>query len=959
MPDLPIPSSDPLPARVTAPPAPAFKTASPPAGHRGLTFGPFLFYTESGQLVGPNGEIQLGPQALALLTILLENPGTLIPKREIFLRIWPAADVAESNLRVQVGRLRSALGDDPYSPRFVHTTAGLGYRFIAPVTEQGVEFAPDAAPRSGPIGRGDVVRDLLDCLPEQRLLTLVGPGGIGKTTVARELLVNAHRQTGIETAILELDALQDPSHITAAIASTFGLTSDAPTPASIAAAIRPRSILFLIDNCEHLIADVSKCIETLVHATTRLIIVATSREPLRVEGERVYRLPPLDFPTSTSPLSSNEAIQYPAVELFVVRSMERDPKFAFNDEVTPHISRICSHLDGVPLAIELAAARVNAFAPEALANRLEDRLALLNMNRQSAYARHQTLLATLDWSHDLLSGSEQLALRRLSVFPGEFCLPSALALLQPDMAGQMALDSVAELVAKSLLVSTSRPGQPRYKLLQTTRAYALSKLEAAGEVQSSLRSMASFTATHLLTALSAWETMETSAWLEAHAWRLGMIRASLDWSLGDGGDLQAALALTENSAPFWFALSLASDYRRYLETVLGHAEIPLPSIRRIKLQITLASAIFNISGPAPEVRDIAENALQQARSLGSPELELRALYRLARERYSRGLYQEAVGFVEQFGATARRHDNSGSLPIYHRMLSVGLHALGDHQAARQHAERALQDRPSAGQSMHKGLYEYEHNVAAHAHYARILWVLGLPADAARSAADGVQHALRSASAAHVCSALANSACLVAFWNGDQAAQETYVSMMEIYAEKMLSSHWRQLGRAYRGIIDLKSMTDANEIATTLAEIHRHCANSHQLDTLVTMEPRLVTTAAVSRATAGNSPWSAPEVLRAYGLQLLVTSGRAAHYQVESVFENALALARSQSAIGWETRIVTEQALLRDARGDRPGAVALLTDALARVSRDHQIPDIARASRALSAMSDGVAPEVRR
>ncbi|MCB8882682.1 winged helix-turn-helix domain-containing protein [Acidisoma cellulosilytica] len=910
-------------------------------------FDDFIFDGKQRTLTKDGAPVRLGSRALSLLDMLLQRPGQVVGKRDIFSQVWPGVRVDDANLRVHVAALRRALGDDTANPKRLHTVPGLGYRFVV---DEGPQPGPGSASDHAGMAAGDIIgrsqdiHDIAQRLARQRFVTITGPGGMGKTTVARAL-ARTHATGEDGTAyILELAGLSEPELITPMLASLLNLQLATPSLAALVLALKHRRLLIVFDNCEHLIDGAATVAEALIAGTEVIQILATSREPLRAEGEWIYRLPSLAVPGTEIP-SAAAALSYSAVALFIRRSMASDDRFVFTKDELPAVIQICRQLDGMPLALELAAARVVSFPVKELAALLDNRFEVLTRGRRSARPRHQTLRATMDWSYDLLSDVERIVLRRLAVFRGEFSLAAALrVVISNDVHRAAALDSLAGLVAKSLAVTGSRSGSVTYRLLETTRAYASEKLARVAETGLANQRFAEAVQEVVWEAETDWPLFDTPTWLDKYAWRLENLRAAIDWALSPQGDGQQAVALVVGSAPIWFALSLVSDYCVLIERALMHPTAGrMDRTLRLRLEVLHASALFSTKGPVPEVAVIAQRALTEARALGDTESEVRALYRLARETYARGEYAKAVDFTRQFGAAVERLGDPALRLIYNRMLSLGLHAIGDHRGAQDNAERVLSDATPVGRSMNKGLYEYDHQVAIRAHFARILWVRGFADRAALLAEEGVVRALETMTAAPLCSVLSNSACVIAFWSGDTAAQDRYVTLLETHAETILSDYWRAFAQAYRAAIDLRSETDPETRSVLLGRIRGGSINAFYVDTIATIGLTLSTEAGFSRADKGQAPWSAPETIRAYGAALLERDSEPALARAEALFDRARGMAAAQGALAWELRAAIDLAKLWAARGDGVRARMMLDEVYGRFTEGFETQDLRLAS----------------
>jgi predicted ATPase/DNA-binding winged helix-turn-helix (wHTH) protein len=473
---------------------------------RAIEFGRFSLLTHSRELLADGAPVPLGSRAIDVLFALIEAPGLLVTKDELLSRVWPGTYVEENSLQFQISTLRKALGEDR---DFIRTVSGRGYRFVAELTApaphaptrqadttfnrvgRAVAQVPSLkaytnlpAATSELIGRELQLEDVAALVSANRLLTLVGAGGIGKTRLAVELGRRVLEDFADGVWIVELGPLSDPALVLPAIASALDLDDAANSPDGLATALSSKRLLLVLDNCEHLIGAAAEIVEALLHANASLQVVATSREPLRADAEWVYRVPPLDVPPEAAE-EIEELMRHSAAKLFISRMLAAEPGSQPDTRMGAAAAKICRRLDGIPLAIELAAATAAALGVEGLASRVDDQLSLLTDGRRTAPTRQQTLRGTLDWSYDLLTELERAVMRRLAVFGGEFTMEEASAVAaNGDVAASQVLASVANLVTKSLVVRDDSQPMPRFRLLQTMRAYAMAKLKEAGEFDS-------------------------------------------------------------------------------------------------------------------------------------------------------------------------------------------------------------------------------------------------------------------------------------------------------------------------------------------------------------------------------------------------------------------------------------------------------------------------------------------
>jgi len=458
--------------------------------HDVLDFEHFAIKPAERQLLIDGRPATLGSRAFDLLMALIEHRDRVVAKNELLDLVWPGLVVEEGNLAVQVSNLRKLLG-----ARSIATIPGRGYRFTASPVGSSLGVDRKVAPMQPGlrtnlplvlqplIGRDDDLAALGALLADHRFITITGAGGMGKTRLAERVLHERRDAFEHGVAWVELAALTDSALLPGTIAGAMGLQTGGGDPLrGLVASLAPLQMLVAIDNAEHLISEVAHVVQALLDGAPRLRIVVTSQAPLRLAVERVYRLSGLAIPDADDDLA--DALGYGAVGLFVQRARAADRRFVADAQTLPAIRRICARLDGVALALELAAARVPMLGVAGLAASLDERLQVLTQGRRDAPQRQSTLRAALEWSHALLSPTEAIVFRRLAVFAGSFSLDAARRVAaDPDGTGLnewQVLEGLGVLVDRSL-VAADLGELPRYRLLESARALALERLAASEE----------------------------------------------------------------------------------------------------------------------------------------------------------------------------------------------------------------------------------------------------------------------------------------------------------------------------------------------------------------------------------------------------------------------------------------------------------------------------------------------
>jgi predicted ATPase/class 3 adenylate cyclase len=504
------------------------------------------------------------------------------------------------------------------------------------------------------VGREEEVAEIAGLLATSRLVTLVGTGGVGKTRTALQVAAEMLDGSGDGVWFVDLAPLRDPAMLAQEVLNVFGLAAPPDkTPIQVLLEyLRARRLLIVLDNCEHVVAAAASTVDAILRGCPGVSILATSREGLNVSGERVYRMPSLALPPE-GPLTAAQGAAYGAVALFAERACAADGRFALTDANAAIVAEVCRRLDGIALAIELAAPRVKVLAVDQLARRLDERFRILTGGSRSALPRQQTMRALIDWSYDLLSDREKVVFRRTGVFVGGFTLEAAVAVCSADAGIDEweVLDVLSILVDKSLVAAEIQGSQQRYRLLESVRDYARTRLVELGELDQIMRSHAAHFLAYAEARRAIWGVTPTGQWVEPMVPEMDNFRAALSWSLKHdppgAADLAAALHR------FFDRLALQEEGLRWIERAMD-ANQTLPQSVEAALMRARGTLFLN-QGRMSDAREAGLRSLELARAIGDEAQIIHALLFMSsaepgEERVEfTHLVREGVERAERFG----------------------------------------------------------------------------------------------------------------------------------------------------------------------------------------------------------------------------------------------------------------------------------------------------------------------
>jgi predicted ATPase/DNA-binding winged helix-turn-helix (wHTH) protein len=947
-----------------------------------VQFGPFRLDSQRRELVSDGAPVPIGNRAFDILIQLIEARGELVTKDELLTRVWPDTVVEENALQFQISTLRKALGKDR---GFIKTASGRGYRFVADIASAAGHAPPPPDVQAGPaeeiidvspphnlpvpishlIGREEHLSYVADLIAQHRLVTLVGAGGIGKTRLGIETARSLLSRFADGVWVADLGPLSDPALVLPTVATILGVTGGGGSPERLASALAPRRILLVLDDCAHVVQAVASLAEALLHASVTVRTLVTSREPVRAEGECVYRVPPLDVPTDDTE-DMDQVMQASAVRLFVAQARAAEPQLSVDARFAAAAANICRRLDGIPLAIELAAARVAALGAEEVAARLDDRFSLLKVGRRNAPARHQTLRATLDWSYELLTETERLVLRRLAIFVGGFGLEAANAVAASDEIGAAEIvESTANLVAKSLVSVDFGGHVARYRLLETTRAYALQKLAETGEIDRVARRHAQYYRALLeRTETTSGRATRGLDWSATHAPDLANTRAALEWAFSSRGDAAVAVELTIAAIPLWFELSLFPECRQHTKRAIAMLGAHGDARSEMQLYSALAASLFHTKGPVRDTFDAWKKAMEIAEMLGADEYQLRALWGLWSYRLNRGEHRAALALAEDFAGLAGSQTDRTDLPIADRLIGTALHYLGDQTRARYHLERML-ERYIPSHNSDIARFQLDPRIATFSVLARVLWLQGFAEQALTLAAQNVKQARGIGHAVTLFNALLGAG-QIALLAGDLTAAEQYVTMLVDHSTRHAMGIWTAWAGGLRGAMLIQGGDAASSLPILRAVLSElQDANSVPrfgvlfrpfamglAQTGHVSQGLMVIGEALEQCERNSEYWIVAELLRIQGVLLKEEGAIELRERADDNFRRSLALAREQGALSWELRSAISLAQLWHEHGRTPEARELILPIYDRFTEGFETADLKTATALLNSFRQG-------
>jgi predicted ATPase/DNA-binding winged helix-turn-helix (wHTH) protein len=938
----------------------------------GLSFGPFNLLVNERLLTKEGVPVELGARALDILIVLTSTPNEIVSKKNLMARVWPDVIVEEGSLRFHINGLRKALGDGRDDARYITTLPGRGYCFVAPVSrpDRPRDDAPVVAGHfphanlpnrlSRMVGRDEDVLKLSAQLNASRFVSIVGAGGVGKTTVA--IAVGHHLIEAFSGALLfvDLGMLSDPDLVTAGMASMLGLPvqSNEATPTLIAY-LRNKRILLILDTCEHLVEAVAPLAADIIDAAPQVHILATSREALRVEGEHIYRLDALACPPDDPGLTAAAVRTFPATQLFVERAVASGARLDVNDAEAPIVASICRKLDGVALAIELAARRVESYGLQQTAALLDQRLTLLWQGSRTAPPRQKTLQATLDWSFGLLTDLERVVLRRLAVFVGHFTLDAALEVVTGATLDRPAvLSAIDSLVAKSIVATSPLGAMVRYRLLDTTRAYALETgIDAADASDLSIRH-ATYFRRWLEQSGKEWSTSSSGIERASHFAGINNVRAALEWCFSPGAHSEVGIPLAAAAVQVFLAMSLLPECHRWSQRAIRALDETLAGgLDEMHLQAALGFSSSQMYGESNAVSEALNRSLAIAEQRGDTKHQAGLLNMEHISHARKGDLRTSLQYARRCRAVAETSDDLAVKAVAHAMLGRALQVTGDLAGSRAELDSLMR---ILSQSHHGPiLLSYDPHYHSYIALARTLWLQGCPTQALELARQAVEASEAMGHPAALALVLAGAAS-ISLWAGDLDDAQHHTDLSLSYAETNALGPLVAIGhgrKAELAILRGDTKTGVKDLQTTLERLHaaRHEVLTTEFNIALAQglaamgrsdESKALLDETIRQVEVSGEMFYMPELLRMKG-GLLLSMREPDLREVKICFRESLELSRRQGARSWELRTAIDLAKLLADQGQIDNGRTLLQPVYAGFSEGFETADLKTAEALLA------------
>lgn len=889
------------------------ETANSPLVYR---FGPYLLNRYKRGLLRDGQPLNLGSRAFDILCIFLSHAGQILNKEQLINAAWPDTVVEESNLRVHISGLRKVLESDGRDVRYIENIPGRGYCFLCDVEvlPQAAQVSLEADYTELPqlpiiskgsnqlIGREREMQEIGQLLAASRCVTLTGPGGIGKTSLA--IAVASEQSISFPCGFYFVDFAQHTEDrlVPHVICNALNIvTGEADPLHEMKLLLKDKTVLFVLDNCERFVSEIGSVVEFLSRHAPQVYFLITSREPLRISGEHVYPLEPLLKPPLCVQLRPEDLLCYPASSLFLQRIQAIRPELNVTQEQIPYIVRICNRLDGLPLALELAAARVPLFGFRELELKLDNRFNFLTKGRRTALPRHQTLAAMIQWSYETLTVQEARSWRRLGVFAGKFTLGAIHAVHQDDAYSEHELcDVMDSLVSKSLVNTTWEEGEVSFSLFESMRYYAKERLREHREQLHIQKLLIDYLIPIARQPLFEWLHNDPLDWFQTKQHEMSDIRSVLGWAFSPEGDSKLGVQLVVEATPMFFRalqLSEISCHQSRVWLMLDHLnlEVEFEPEFSCRLCMALGQVWLHVEGASSKVDALFQRGLKIATEHHLVREQVQLLWSLYAHAVFSADDQSVAIWAEQLKIVTDKADIELYSAVSLRTQMVSCYISADFEQASILGAAALKLDIQVSLQNPEFVYCYDHLIAASCYYARTLWISGHQKEALALVRETLARAVRLRQPFAFGHFIVCGLVPVALWSGDLALACHGLECLLKLTNGLAVNIWKEGGNLFRLVIK-GIMTK-----TVVAELLEIKISPFYLNILATLDLSFMPAGLQAQLLAAKpQAWCEAEFLRVRGEAMLdeslanLDAGR-------NLLVESFCLASAQNAVAWQLK----------------------------------------------------------
>lgn len=910
---------------------------------RAIVFGPFRLSPNDETVYAHGKRVAIRGKAYQVLLLLVSYPNEVIPAERFNRQLWPNTPNDDINLRVQIASLRRVLEQFEGGDQCIQNVSGRGYRFAGKAlyeenfvgstdtgmpllvhdTLHGIVSPADMS------AKDDDVHTIGRLIATGPVTTIVGPGGVGKTVLALQAMRAWCAMHSMDAIFLDLSLVPTPAHVQGALISAL-LPSLSPhsTPDVAIDLLRGRRLLIVLDSCERVIDAAASLANTLAR-TTGVKVLATSREPLRVDGESVHRVRPLTFPERDEESWHPQATNFTALRLFYDLARAAGSPVPADESDANRVSKICALLDGLPLAIEHAAACLNVFSLAELTERLiADPLGVLTRGRRTAPIRHKTIRSTIDWSYDELAIQEQRLFRAISIFESPFTLSHAHSIFSDTQVGheRNTQPILLALIDKSLVTVEHRDSRSAFSMSHLVRSHGMEKLVEHGELDV-VRERHVEHLIQLLTEPAQYQSADAALDpLAKDSVTLAQIHSAFAWLLTTAPNNDLGVTLAWASYDLYADNDLLVEYRHIVERLAIALDEPtMAAESAFRLHLALGKACL---ASLPVLNDTARQALHKAfclaRQYESHERMVHVMHYAVQAFLAYGDYDESRRLINILHREVLSRGKG--LDLVQRAVTALHLKRGNILSATKHLRKIRESRKTSGAiaaGMASGLRNHFEDHSFKITEAQILWLSGDVTAAYDVVSDVISDALKAGNES-LCEALAEGACLIACWNGDARGLRQRHTELNAASQRSSSERWSAMSQCFELFISGVPL-DQSPLPWSPPDQHEPALH----DMLATLNRKFLTPYAVERARSGKAGYCTPEIYRTWGENLLASGSRSCE-ESESLFKNALAISRRQGTVFWELRASISLAKLRRRAQASSEAVDLLGSALEKI-----------------------------